>query len=301
MSKVFHIDYLRSNQQTQIYKLTRSDKVETRVELEDDTKMMAQRFKIMNSAIPLAVSASFVLGILYALVTLDRLNPVWNPHQQLLLATTILHVSKNAQNSAESEALSTSSPCSDKSPPVWPHAFVIAQLRVPDIDSRVSPSTTITYYDYDQGGNLIQDYSEAPGKSVLWDLELNNEHSYYFYPSEQSCKSVNMPVGLLRPNWLEGATPLGPSWSTWRRAPHDSIAVTSQKALKTKKNEETDRLVCGWTKLDFIDYYVDAETGEPDSWYFHSMKASFRVLNYTVVPSNTIDPALFVPPDYCFS
>lgn len=274
--------------------------MDTRVEQEEDRKMVAPRFKVTNSAVLIAVSACFVLGILYASVTLDQLNPVWNPHQQLLLATATLQGSKNFHNSVESNALWTKSPCSDRSPPVWPHALVIAQLRVPDSDSKVHPSTTITYYDYEQGGNLIQDYPEAEGKSVLWDLELNNKHSYYFRPLEQSCKPVDMPVGILRPNWLEGATPLGPSWSTWRRAPHD-IGGTSQQLLNTKRNEETDRLVCGWTKLDFIDYYADAETGEPDSWYFHNMKASFRVLNYTVVPSNTIDPTLFVPPDYCFS
>ncbi len=257
--------------------------------------MVAWTFNITNTAFPLIASACFVFGILYASVALHRLDPVWNPHQQLLLASTTL------QGSGNKDVLSPTSPCWEKSPPIWPHSLVITQIRVPDSDAKVGPATTITYYDFDQGGNLIQIFPIGGRDTVLWDktlwdLELNTGHSFYFYPSKKSCRPVEMPVGILRPNWLEGATPLGPSWSTWRRAPRK---INHFKGIT--RNPQTDRLVCGWTKLDFIDYYADAETGEPDSWYFHSMKASFRVLNYTVVPTNTIDPGLFVPPDYCFS
>ena len=66
-------------------------------------------------------------------------------------------------------------------------------------------------------------------------------------------------------------------------------------------------------ELDFVEYYADAVTGEPDSWYFHGMKASFLVWNYTTASSNKsanknnrssssslVDPALFVPPECCF-
>ena len=111
--------------------------------------------------------------------------------------------------------------------------------------------------------------------AILWDLELNSGHSYNFTPSQQTCKAIDFPVGILRPTWLKGATPLGPS-NSW---------------------DESGRIVCGYTKVDFIDYYIDAKTGVPDSWYFHTMKATFQVLNYTANP--TIDPALFVPPEYC--
>lgn len=171
--------------------------------------------------------------------------------------------------------LSVAKSCWDRPPPVWPHTLKVVQRRVPDSDSKVGPATTVTYYDYDYGGNLIQ---ITPDRGeVLWDLELNSHHSFYFTPSEQTCKAVDFPVGILRPNWLQGATPLGPSKS-W---------------------DGSGRAVCGWTKVDFIDYYVDATTGIPDSWYFHTMKASFQVLNYTENP--IIDPALFVPPEYCNS
>jgi hypothetical protein len=201
----------------------------------------------------------------------------------------------------------SSSSCWNRSPPVWPHSLVVTQKRVPNSDSRVGPATTITYYDYDRGGNLIQiipehtdsdsntsdsdGSNESKKNAVVWDLELNTGHSYYFVPSEQSCTAVDFPVGILRPDWLQGATPMGPSLSTWRRKAFSNEDDTASAA--------TNRLVCGWTKADFIDYYADASTGLPDSWYFHTMKATFYVLNYTAI--DNIDPALFVPPDYCFS
>ena len=190
---------------------------------------------------------------------------------------------------------SASSTCWDRPPPVWPNSLVIVQRRVPDPDSNVGPATTVTYYDYNLGGNLIiispnstttnaetsDKYSinsngnSNDNRDVLYDLELNSGHSYYYYPSKQTCKSVDFPVGILRPNWLQGATPLGP-FKSW---------------------DGSGRVVCGWTKADFIDCFVDATTGIPDSWYFHTMKATFQVLNYTENP--IIDPALFNPPEYC--
>jgi len=257
----------------------------------------------------LIASAVFVVGVLYVHIAIGRLGTIWSPEQQLLLATSLGNLghhqditiySKNQKDVSVDNSDSNSndgvpSPCWNQTPPIWPRQMVVTQKRVPDSDSRVGPATTITYYDYDRGGNLIKDIPNDKNKAVLWDLELNTGHSYYFYPSKQTCKPVDMPVGILRPDWLEGATPTGPSMTTWRR-----------KYDVTNENGETmtDRLVCGWTKMDFIDYYTDASTGRPDSWYFHTMKANFYVLNYTQVgdPSwsnNTIDPALFVPPDYC--
>lgn len=241
---------------------------------------------VTGDVVRLLASACFVLGFLYAAIAVYRLEPVWSVDHHLIRATTAAYrsVSRNG-NHDNNNADDISSDCWKRPIPVWARSFVITQNRVPDIDSKVGPSKTVTYYDYDLGGNLIQDFRE--NGDVLWDLELSNHHSFYFYPSKQTCKPVDMPVGILRPDWLAGATPLGPSVSTWRRS-----------HTYADDHDATDRLVCGWTKADFIDYYVDAATGVPDSWYFHNMKANFYVLNYT--ETEPIDPALFVPPDYCF-
>ena len=208
-------------------------------------------------------------------------------------------------------ALSSRCPAGIAPPPVWPRALVVVQRRVPDRDARVGPATTVTYYDYERGANLIQirpDPARGEGGKtapVVWDLELNTGRSYYFVPSARTCTAVAFPVGILRPGWLEGATPLGRSASTWRRA-HGDGESEARGAAPPGEAAATDRAVCGWTKGDFVDYYADAATGVPDSWYFHTMKATFRVLNYTAIGDlswshDTIDPALFVPPDYCFS
>jgi len=283
----------------------------------------------------LVAYACFVFGFLYASVVFHRLEPIWSPEQQLLLATTLAttttpassgrlrhqneHQKSNINNNINNnddlqngDDDSLSSSCWNRSPPVWPRSLVVTQKRVPDSDSRVGPATTITYYDYDRGGNLIQiipepiddDETHTNDAVMVWDLELNTGHSYYFVPSEQACNAVEFPVGILRPNWLQGATPLGPSVSTWRRANEHQNGHDNGNG--NGNGNTTDRLVCGWTKVDFVDYYADASTGVPDSWYFHTMKATFCVLNYTAIgePSwshDTIDPSLFVPPDYCFS
>jgi hypothetical protein len=166
------------------------------------------------------------------------------------------------------------SSCQERSPPIWPKHLIIVQRRIPSKNSTVGPATTVTYYDFEAGGNLIQVTPDNSTEPALWDLELDNHHSYYFTPETRKCRSVEMSVGILRRTWLDGATSLGESMFRGRS-------------------------VCGWTKLDFIDYYVDKETGEPSHWYFHSMKATFEVLYYD--STTRPDPKLFEPPEYCLS
>jgi hypothetical protein len=165
-------------------------------------------------------------------------------------------------------------PCIERQPPMWPSSLIVVQRRIPDADSLVGPATTVTYYDSNVGGNLIQITPDNSSEPVLWDLELDTHHSFYFSPGKwQTCKAIDFPVGILRRDWLQDAEPLG------------------------EVQDEQGGTSCGWTKADFIDYYVDKETGYPTSWYFHTMKATFQVLYYK--ENADIDPSLFVPPDYC--
>ena len=91
---------------------------------------------------------------------------------------------------------------------MWPHRFVVTQRRVPDDGS--GNATVTTFYDYEAGANLIQDAPDANMTDVLWDLELNNHHSYYFHPARRTCYKIHFPVGILRPDWLSNSTFLGP-------------------------------------------------------------------------------------------
>ena len=162
--------------------------------------------------------------------------------------------------------------CSSGVPPVWPPRFTLVQRKIPD-NASLGMSTTVTYYDWARGANLIVITPDADPSAVLFDLELNSRHSYYFTPSTQACTPMSFPVGILRPDWLSNATFLGHSI-------------------------RNGRPVLGWTKADFIDYYADPATCEPVSWYFHTMQARFDTVYYANNAS-VANPAMLLPPAYC--
>ena len=171
-------------------------------------------------------------------------------------------------------ALQLAWPCGPE-PPRWPVRFSILQRRIPDDGS--GNATTTTYYDSEQGANLILISPDSNRSDVLWDLELDTRTSYYFTPSRRSCTVMGFPVGILRPDWLSNATLLGA-----RPCPF-----------------ATDKTCIGWTKSSFIDYYAYADSAscEPAAWYFWDMKATFVTLSYS---EGAAAPAgSFVPPPYC--
>jgi hypothetical protein len=158
-------------------------------------------------------------------------------------------------------------------PPIWPRRFTLVQRRTPDPDAKVDSATTVTYYDADRGANLILITPDSNMSDVVWDLELDDHRSYYFTPTRRSCKPIGFPVGILRTDWLANATTLGPSVINGRD-------------------------VLGFTKVDFIDYYADAQTCEPVRWYFHTMKARFDSVYWA--PGLAVPNASwFTPPEYC--
>lgn len=160
--------------------------------------------------------------------------------------------------------------------PVWPEQFTLVQRRIPDNETLgPATATTVTYYDWHAKANLIVITPDGAEADVLWDLELDSGHSYYFTPRAKSCTPMSMPVGILRPDWLANATSLG-------------------------RTQFNGRDVVAFTKADFIDYYADAATCAPVSWYFHSMKARFDTIFWSpglAVP----DSSYFDPPSYCAS
>mmetsp|Transcript_67392 Transcript_67392/g.161632 ORF Transcript_67392/g.161632 Transcript_67392/m.161632 type:complete len:219 (+) Transcript_67392:71-727(+) len=167
--------------------------------------------------------------------------------------------------------------CPTDKPPVWPLRFKVLQRRVPDDDpdcSKGSCANVTTYYDWEKQGNLIIDVPDSASASgPMHDLELGNRHSYYFYPVVKQCNFMEFPVGILRRDWLKDATFMG-------------------------KSEVRGRAVIGWTKVDFIDYYVDPDDCSPVSWHFHTMKTSFHTQQWSegeAVP----DASFFEPPEYC--
>ena len=69
--------------------------------------------------------------------------------------------------------------CRSGIPPVWPHRFTLVQRKIPD-NASLGLSTTVTYYDWERGTNLIVITPDVDPSAVLFDLELNSRHSYYF-------------------------------------------------------------------------------------------------------------------------
>ncbi|KAF2321372.1 hypothetical protein GH714_040465 [Hevea brasiliensis] len=100
------------------------------------------------------------------------------------------------------------------------------------------------WYDWPNGRNfnIIQNQL---GK-LLYDLEWDNGTSYiYTLDSNQECRTLRFPVGVLRPNWLEGANYLG--------------------------QQQVDGFLCNvWEKVDFIWYYEDVKTKRPVYWAFYT-------------------------------
>lgn len=136
-------------------------------------------------------------------------------------------------------------------PREWPHQFhsilmmnYSGELQIIDL-----------WYDWTNGRNfnIIQKQLDP---NVVYDLEWNNGTSFYYtLPSNSNsnsdsdytpyCSSAQLQVGILRPNWLDGANYIG------------------QRHL--------DGFLCNvWEKVEFLWYYEDVVTRRPVHWLFYT-------------------------------
>lgn len=153
---------------------------------------------------------------------------------------------------------SPSTPTGEPIPAEWPHQFHALLF----MNSSGTLQKLDLWYDWPNGRNfnIIQ---EQLNDVVKYDLEWNNGTSFIYTldPSKQECQVVHVEVGILRPNWLEGANYLG--------------------------QQRVDNFLCNvWEKVDFIWYYEDVLTRRPVKWIFYTGK-------YCVLA--TINVALFLP------
>ncbi|GFP84747.1 uncharacterized protein at4g14100 [Phtheirospermum japonicum] len=130
---------------------------------------------------------------------------------------------------------------------------------------------TDLWYDYPNGRNfnIIQ---KQLGKK-LYDLEWDNGTSYYYtLDAAKECQTRHFPVGILRPNWLDGANYLGQVYK--------------------------DGFLCNvWEKVDFIWYYEDVVTKRPVYWAFFSGLVT-HVMTFEV--GKVLDDPNWQAPVYCF-
>jgi len=154
----------------------------------------------------------------------------------------------------------------ETTPTPWPEQF----HSVLYINNSGSLQVTDLWYDWSKGRNFNIIQKQLGRK--LYDLEWNNGTSFYYYLDKDECKRMHFDVGILRPNWLEGAKYLGMKY--------------------------VDGFLCNeWEKVDFIWYYEDAITNRPVHWRFFS-GMSVHVMTFEV--GAVLEDAEWQAPIYCF-
>lgn len=129
---------------------------------------------------------------------------------------------------------------------------------------------TDLWYDWSKGRNFNIIQNQLGRK--LYDLEWDNGTSFYYYLDKDECKRTHVDVGILRPNWLEGANYLGTKY--------------------------VDGFLCnGWEKVDFIWYYEDTVTNRPVYWRFFT-GMTVHVITFEV--GALLEDAEWQAPLYCF-
>ncbi|CAI9113766.1 OLC1v1014435C1 [Oldenlandia corymbosa var. corymbosa] len=156
----------------------------------------------------------------------------------------------------------------DPVPAPWPEQFHSVLFMN---NSKGALQKVDLWYDWPNGRNfnIIQNQL---GK-LLYDLEWDNGTSYiYTLDSDQECKVLHFPVGILRPNWLDGATYLG--------------------------RKTVDGFRCNlWEKVDFIWYYEDVFTKRPVYWEFFTGMIA-HVITFEV--GSVLEDPNWQAPEYCF-
>ncbi|XP_004301755.1 PREDICTED: uncharacterized protein At4g14100-like [Fragaria vesca subsp. vesca] len=155
----------------------------------------------------------------------------------------------------------------DPTPATWPHQF----HSVLFMNNSGALQMLDLWYDWPNGRNfnIIQNQL---GK-LKYDLEWDNGTSFiYTLDSDRECRVLHFEVGILRPNWLEGATYLG--------------------------QRHVDGFLCNvWEKVDFIWYYEDVVTKRPVHWLFYT-GMSAHVMTFEV--GAQLEDKEWNAPVYCF-
>ncbi|KAG7975539.1 hypothetical protein I3843_06G104400 [Carya illinoinensis] len=152
-------------------------------------------------------------------------------------------------------------------PAPWPHQF----HSIIFMNNSGSLQIIDLWYDWPNGRNfnIIQNQL---GK-LLYDLEWNNGTSFiYTLDSNKECRTLHFEVGILRPNWLDGANYLG--------------------------QRRVDGFLCNvWEKVDFIWYYEDVVSKRPVRWIFYTGMDA-HVMTFEV--GAVLEDAQWQAPLYCF-
>ncbi|XP_058226522.1 uncharacterized protein At4g14100-like [Rhododendron vialii] len=152
-------------------------------------------------------------------------------------------------------------------PTPWPHQFHSLLF----MNRSGTLQALDLWYDWPNGRNfnIIQNQLGT----LTYDLEWNNGTSFvYTLDSSRECRVLALEVGILRPDWLDGANYLGQRYM--------------------------DGFLCNvWEKVEFIWYYEDVISKRPVFWVFYS-GYSAHVMTFEV--GRVLEDARWQAPVYCF-
>ncbi|XP_047084113.1 uncharacterized protein At4g14100-like [Lolium rigidum] len=158
----------------------------------------------------------------------------------------------------------------DPTPTPWPLQFHATLL----MDYHGNLSLDDLWYDWPGGLNLQAIRYQLAADAPYYNAEWNNGTSFFYTPARRACRSVQVRVGILRPDWLvPGAAYLG-------RVPVGGF----------------DCYV--WSKGDFITYYEDVATGRPVKWVFYTGRTAY-VMSFD--PGAVLEDVERQTPAYCFT
>ncbi|KAJ4768951.1 hypothetical protein LUZ62_079326 [Rhynchospora pubera] len=188
----------------------------------------------------------------------------------ILILTTFSFLLSPAPTAATARTPQTQKQSDTPTPAPWPEQFHALLF----MNYSNSLSMIDLWYDWPRGRNfnIIHDQL-AHGGPPLFNLEWNNGTSFFYTLQEPlRCRSAQLDVGVLRPNWLDGATYLG--------------------------RAHVNGFLCdAWTKADFIWYYQDVESSRPVKWVFYTGRTA-HVMTFEV--GAVLDDAAWQAPVYCF-
>ncbi|XP_013653020.1 uncharacterized protein At4g14100-like isoform X1 [Brassica napus] len=158
-------------------------------------------------------------------------------------------------------------PKTEPVPAPWPEQFHALMF----MNKSGSIEIVDLWYDWINGRNfnIIQ---KQLGK-LTYDLEWNNGTSFYYtLDASKTCRTVHFEVGILRPNWLDGANYLG--------------------------QRNVSGFLCNvWEKVDFLWYYEDVVTKRPVQWIFYTGREA-HVMTFEV--GAVLEDEKWQAPVYCF-
>ncbi|XP_038986935.1 uncharacterized protein At4g14100-like isoform X2 [Phoenix dactylifera] len=156
----------------------------------------------------------------------------------LLLFLLLVSISSNPSTKATGAGAAAESP---PTPTPWPLQFHSLLY----VNGSGELSVVDLWYDWpnSRNFNIIQHQLGT----LLYDLEWDNGTSFYYtLDDSRHCQTYHFDVGILRPDWLDGANYLG--------------------------QQRVDGFLCNvWEKVQFIWYYEDVETKRAVQWVFYTV------------------------------